>query len=158
MPRILIVEDDPHILRILAVWLQRCGHEVGEAANGLVAAERIDAESFDLVVSDVNMPSMDGIALIRWLRHKRVSDVPVILLTSRCDHDVLDEELAQLNVAFHPKPFSPSQLVTQIEELMAAGHGLPSTAATKDGITPATTAQMCDASDLRKRKGEPDNA
>ena len=71
MARILVVEDDVHILRIVTIWLKRNGHEVTEATDGQQARDLLadqSVEGFDLVVSDINMPGMSGIELVRWLR------------------------------------------------------------------------------------------
>ena len=120
MALILIAEDDAHMLRILSIWLQRNGHEVCEACNGLEAKERFSEHSFDFVVSDVNMPEMSGIELVEWLRTERQSEVPIILLSSRCDQTVIAKKLDSLDVQIYPKPFSPSQLVDHIEQRLAA--------------------------------------
>jgi len=116
MADILIAEDDAHMMRILSMWLSRNGHRVVEAANGLAAQQQLRDRKFQLLVSDVNMPGLDGISLVRWLRREHASWIPVILLTSRCDQAVLAEELAEFDVRLHPKPFSPSRLASEIEE------------------------------------------
>lgn len=147
MARILIVEDDPHTLRVLSVWLTRHGHEVGEACNGLAAADRVIAQPFDLIVTDVNMPGMDGLELVRWLRHERVSPVPVILLTSRCDQSVLGEEFGRLDVRLHPKPFSPSQLVMEIEKRLVTSKKRLDDPQRPDALVPATSPPAAESGD-----------
>lgn len=121
MASILIAEDDVHMIRILAIWLQRNGHEVVEAANGLIAKEHLQRRSFDFLISDVNMPQLDGVGLIHWLRTEHRSDIPAILLSSRCDQLAIAEDLSSFGVKIHPKPFSPSRIVAQIEERLRAG-------------------------------------
>jgi two-component system response regulator ResD len=120
MAKILIAEDDAHMLRILSMWLGRNGHTVVEASNGLEAKERLKVGAYDLLVSDVNMPGLDGIGLVRWLREEHGCGSPVVLLTSRCDQEVLAEELGCYDVHLHPKPFSPSRLATEIERQLKA--------------------------------------
>ena len=137
MARILIVEDDPHTLRVLSVWLTRHGHQVDEACNGLAAADRVIAQPFDLIITDVNMPGMDGVELVRWLRHDRASRIPIILLTSRCDQNVLDEELGRLDVHLHPKPFSPSLLVMDIEKRLVTSKSRPGGSQGRDAFPSA---------------------
>lgn len=136
MARILVVEDDVHILRIITIWLKRNGHEVTEANDGQQARDLLadqSVEGFDVVVSDINMPGMSGIELVRWLRHERKSDVPIILLSSRCDQSVISKELGPLDVQVHPKPFSPSRLIAEIERrLTKAGTAHP---ASRDDAT-----------------------
>jgi DNA-binding response OmpR family regulator len=121
MARIMIVEDDAHILRLLSLWLTRNGHEVLEASNGTNAQEALIQTPVDLVVSDVNMPGVNGIELVRWYRGTLGQTSPVIMLSSRCDQDVIAAQLAGEDVRIHPKPFSPSRLVAMINELLRGG-------------------------------------
>ena len=124
MARILVAEDDAFMLRLLAMWLGRNGHEVTEASNGVAAQAAIldlPHGRFDFIVSDINMPGLSGIALAEWLRHERRCGAPMILLSSRCDHDKIEEQVAALDVSVHAKPFSPARLVAEIERRLAAG-------------------------------------
>ena len=118
MARILVADDDAHMLRVLSMWLTRNGHEVIEAGNGRQAQTLLDEQFVDLVISDVNMPLADGFELVQWLRQQGRASLPVVLLTSRCDQQAIIERLAGLNVNVCPKPFSPSRLVVQIEQLL----------------------------------------
>lgn len=120
MADILLVEDDVHMLRVLSMWLERNGHTIAEAVDGLKGQAKLIERSFDLVVSDVNMPGMDGVALVRWLRTKRGSNTPVILLSSRSDQAALMKELDVYGVRVHPKPFSPSRLVAEVQRQLDA--------------------------------------
>jgi len=120
MPRILIAEDEAHILRVMALWLERHGHEILEAPNGAVALERLETESVDLIISDMNMPLKTGLDVIRTMREERKSDVPIMLLTARCDQEKLAQQLAPYHVHVYPKPFVPSRLVSDIDRLLAA--------------------------------------
>ena len=123
MARILVAEDDAHMLRIISMWLQRNGHDVCEVPDGLAAREQLTDGRFDVLVSDVNMPGMDGISLVRWLRLDQESQLPVILLSSRCDQQVISEQVKPFKVEVYPKPFSPSQLVSRIERKLAESQG-----------------------------------
>lgn len=120
MPRILIAEDEAHILRVMALWLGRHGHEVLEAPNGAVALERLERETVDLIISDMNMPVKTGLDLVKAVREEHRSDVPFMLLTARCDQERLSKQLAPFKVHLYPKPFVPSRLVTDIDRLLAA--------------------------------------
>ncbi len=115
MACILLVEDDPHMLRILSMWLTRSGHEIVEARDGLKGQEHLRNRRFDVMVSDVNMPGLDGLSLVRWLRGEQGSGTSVILLSSRSDQAEIAEEMEPLGVRIYPKPFSPSRLVAEIE-------------------------------------------
>jgi len=115
MARILIAEDDPHMLRVLSMWLRRNGHDIVEAGDGDEAMRKIEAQCPDLILSDFNMPRVDGLTLIRWIRQNISRSVPIIILSSRADQANLASQLQNDNVEVCPKPFSPSRLVSTIE-------------------------------------------
>ena len=117
MARILVVDDQPHMTHIVAKTLGRIGHDVVRACDGADALERLRAEPFDLLISDVDMPRMDGLTLVR---HRDVVDRlrAVVMLTGRCDFDDLGLEYCAEKIHSLPKPFSPSRLVQLIERLL----------------------------------------
>jgi len=119
MARILIAEDDAHVMRVLSMWLSRNGHEPIEARDGLQAREAIAQGGVDLLVSDMNMPGMNGLQLVEWARTQHGSTVPIVVLSSRCDQDSIAADLRRFGVRVLPKPFSPSRLVVEIERLLA---------------------------------------
>ena len=120
MARILIAEDDAHVMRVLSMWLARHGHDLLEARDGAQAREILTNTQVDLVVSDVNMPRMHGLELVEWVRAHKSESLPMILLSSRCDQDAIAAELRQHGARVHPKPFSPSRLVVEIEQLLTS--------------------------------------
>lgn len=120
MPRILLVDDEAHILRVTSMWLRRHGYELFEASNGAEALALLDREDIDLIISDMNMPIMTGMELVKTIREERKSDVPFLLLTARCDQQELATELAQYDVRLYPKPFVPSRLVADVREIFNA--------------------------------------
>jgi two-component system chemotaxis response regulator CheY len=118
MARILIADDDAHIVRVLSMWLGRHGHEVVTARNGEDALAILDGASVDLIISDMNMPVLDGVGLAKAVRGKVGATIPIIVLTARCDQERLSEQLAVYGVRVYPKPFLPSQLVVEINHLL----------------------------------------
>ncbi len=128
MSHILVAEDDPHILRLISMWLKRQGHDVREARNGLAARQMLDEAAVDVLVSDVNMPGMDGIELIRTVLPEGRVRQGVIVLTNRWDHSEIREQLARWAVHVLPKPFSPSKLSELVESLTNAEVSEPRTA------------------------------
>jgi len=118
MATILIADDDAHIVRVLSMWLGRHGHEVVTARNGEAALETLDGTSIDLIISDMNMPVLDGVGLAKAVRGKVGATIPIIVLTARCDQERLNEQLAVYGVRVYPKPFLPSQLVVEINHLL----------------------------------------
>lgn len=121
MHTILIAEDEAHILRVMSMWLNRHGYRVLEAGNGVEALELLDRENVDLIISDMNMPEMDGLAVIEAIRSERDLDIPILLLTARCDQGSLAEKLRPYDVRIYPKPFIPSRLVSEIDILLKSG-------------------------------------
>lgn len=120
MARILLAEDDAHVMRLMAIWLERNGHEVIETQNGADAQAQLQSGGIDCLVTDINMPHMNGLELVRWMRDDARLDIPVIMLSARCDQQKIDKSLEGYRVSLHPKPFSPSRLISEIEALLTA--------------------------------------
>ena len=120
MSTILLAEDDPDILHMVAYKLRRAGFQVIETTDGLGALAACRREPPDLVLLDVRMPRMDGIAVCRELRAgPRTGDLPIIMLTARAREQ--DRELAFAAGAtdYVVKPFSPRALVERVEAVLA---------------------------------------
>ena len=121
MPKVLIVDDDPALREVVRFALARDGFDTDEAADGAAALQRLPGA--DLVVLDVAMPGMDGIACCRALR--RTSAVPVLFLSSR-DEEV--DRIVGLEVGgddYLGKPFSPRELVARIRAILRRPPALP---------------------------------
>jgi len=117
MSRILVAEDDPHILRVISLWLSRNGHDVLEARNGLAAWDLVQEHHPEILITDINMPGMDGLELLERLRGYEHAPRGVVVLTNRWDHREIGEGLGQSGVRVVPKPFSPTKLAELIEQL-----------------------------------------
>lgn len=128
MARILIAEDEAHILRLMSMWLKKNAHEVIETRNGAEALKAIDEAVPDLIVSDMNMPLVTGEELARAVRERKRLDTPILMLSSRCDQASLGQRMAAYDVRLYPKPFVPSQLVAEIDRLLSVAAGPPATA------------------------------
>jgi len=120
MSRILVAEDDPHILRVISMWLSREGHEVLEARNGLAALEILAGSAPDTLITDINMPGLDGLELLKRIRADGITLRKVIVLTNRWDHREIGQSLAEWGVEVVPKPFSPSKLSQLVDGAPAA--------------------------------------
>ncbi len=118
MPTILIAEDEAHTLRVMSMWLGRHGYDILEAVDGDAALNIIDRETVDMIISDMNMPGINGLELIRILREERGMDVPVMLLTARCDREKLARQIEPYEVHVYAKPFMPSRLVADVDRLL----------------------------------------
>ena len=117
--KILVVDDEKHIVKIVEFNLKKCGYEVCVAYNGLEALEKVKSESPDLVILDVMMPELDGFGVCRKLRaDPGTEDLPVIILTAtgqEIDRDIASESGA---TAYMTKPFSPKLLLDKVTELL----------------------------------------
>lgn len=120
MSRIVVAEDEPNILRVISLWMTRQGHEVVETRNGLAALEALSASTPDLLITDINMPGMDGLELLRRIMGTPQEPRGVIVMTNRWDHRELAAALEGWGVHLMTKPFSPSRLAALVQELVTA--------------------------------------
>jgi len=116
--RVLVVEDDPDIVELLVHYLSGDGWTVEAAADGRAALERIRGRSYDLLVLDLQLPGMDGLALCAEVRRdERTRDVPVVMLTARGDEADRIVGLEMGADDYVVKPFSPKELVARLRAL-----------------------------------------
>ena len=119
---ILVVDDDAKIVRLVRTYLERAGYRVIEAADGRAALSAIALEMPALVVLDVMLPEVDGIAVLKAVR--RTDRTPVIILSAR---GLVDDRITGLAAGaddYLPKPFSPAELVLRVQRILErAGDG-----------------------------------
>ena len=121
--RILVVEDNKALSGVVSFNLVRAGFEVSAVGSGKEALEALQRSTFDLVLTDQQMPMMTGVQLCEHIRNlPGYERIPIILLTAKCMEVNFSElqERVGLSAAL-PKPFSPSELVTCIEESLVVG-------------------------------------
>lgn len=116
--RVLVVDDERHIVRLVQVNLERQGYEVLTAYDGVECLEKAKAEKPDLIVLDVMMPRMDGFeALQRLKTDPETRQIPVIMLTARAqDRDVLQGYTYGADL-YLTKPFSPLELISLVKRV-----------------------------------------
>ncbi|MBW8016377.1 MAG: response regulator [Planctomycetes bacterium] len=116
----LVVDDEIHIVQVVAIKLRNNGFDVRTAENGAVALELIKTEKPDVIVTDYQMPVMSGLEFIENLRgDPETADIPVIMLTAR-GFAIEDEKKEQLKIAnCLSKPFSPREVLRCIEETLS---------------------------------------
>jgi CheY-like chemotaxis protein len=121
-PRILVADDDRVIQGVLTFFLTQAGFVVKAANNGRQALEMAEAESPDLLVLDGRMPELDGFEVLkRWRQLPTLRKVPVVMLTSETDDEMMAGALGDGAVAYLTKPFSPDDLVRRAKELTDGG-------------------------------------
>jgi len=123
--RILLVEDNIALSGVICFNLTRAGYQVTAVGNGREAIDALHRGRFDLVLSDQQMPKMTGIQLCEHIREMPEHvHMPFILLTAKCMEIDVAKLRQRLGVSMAlPKPFSPSELLTCIEESLAARVG-----------------------------------
>ena len=115
--RVLLIDDEPHVISVIKHFLLKSGYEVDTANNGLVALEKVSQQMPDVVVSDIQMPRMSGLEFCERLRTDYPDDdALVIIMTSRTERDFREKAGALENVEFLEKPLSPRKLVLRLEE------------------------------------------
>lgn len=119
MTKILAVDDSASMRKMVSFTLQGAGYEVVEACDGQEALDKAKQNQVDLVLSDVNMPVMDGIALIKQLRTlPNYKFTPILMLTTESAADKKTEGKAAGATGWIVKPFNPDQLLNTIKKVL----------------------------------------
>ena len=119
MVKILAVDDSASMRQMVAFTLKGAGHTVTDAADGKQALDIAKRQSFDLVLTDVNMPIMDGITLTKELRAlPAYRFTPILVLTTEAGIEKKQEGRAAGATGWLVKPFNPDQLLATIREVL----------------------------------------
>lgn len=114
--KILVVDDEPHIVEVIASYLENDGYQVFEAADGSQGMKLFEKVHPDLIILDRMMPEMTGEEVCRKLR--KISRVPVIMLTAKTAEDDIVDGLKLGADDYVSKPFSPKELLARVEALL----------------------------------------
>jgi two-component system phosphate regulon response regulator PhoB len=118
MERVLIVDDDPDIQKLVSYNLDQAGFRVSTAATGLAALESVQEQPPDLIILDIMLPDLDGLEVCRKIRqHDKSRRIPIIMLTARGEEidRVVGFELGADDYVM--KPFSPRELVLRVKSI-----------------------------------------
>jgi twitching motility two-component system response regulator PilH len=122
MTTVLIVDDSPTLREVISQVLQSIGLAVVEAANGMEAQAKIEADAPDLVITDLIMPQMNGYDLCRWLKHDpNTKSIPVLICSTKDQEFDRYWGLKQGADAYITKPFQPPELVQTVKRLLRGG-------------------------------------
>ncbi|HEY2732666.1 MAG TPA: response regulator [Polyangiales bacterium] len=119
MAQVLTVDDSVSLRKLVANTLAAAGHKVVEASNGAEALNAVKAQTFNLIISDLNMPVMDGLTFIKNVRVLAAYKfVPILVLTT--EMDLLKKKAAKDSGAtgWLVKPFDPEQLLSTIRKVL----------------------------------------
>jgi len=120
MTSILTVDDSVSIRRAIKIALTDEGYVVTEAADGAEGLRQAGAGKFDMIITDVNMPVMDGLTMIRELRKKPShAGVPILVLTTESDADMKAEAKAAGATGWVTKPFVPETLINVVKRILS---------------------------------------
>lgn len=121
---VLVVDDDPNIVRIVEINLTQEGYAVHSASNGEEALECIARERPDLVVMDVTMPRMDGFEALKRLKaDPATAGIPVVMLTARSQDEDVFEGYGSGAQWYLGKPFEPEELRWVVRHVLSAATG-----------------------------------
>ncbi len=119
--RILIVDDDPHVVEILTRLLGREGYTCMSAASGAAGLDTLQQQAVDVLLLDVMMPVMDGLEVCKRMREdEKMREVPVILLTAKDDMETRAQGMALGVSEYLTKPINKRELFTRIEAQLHA--------------------------------------
>ena len=122
--RILIIDDDVGFRDLLRIHLSAAGYEVQVAEDAVTGGRALLAQTPDLIVSDVNMPFLDGFELLSLLRaDAETASIPVILLSGRSDGDTMARAVELGAADFLTKPVTHDQLLDSVEACLARAKG-----------------------------------
>ena len=117
--RILIVDDSASVRQVVGIALKGAGYEVIEAVDGVDALSKLDGSKFHLVISDVNMPRMDGITFVKEAKKlPAYKFTPIVMLTTESEEKKKLEGQAAGAKAWVVKPFQPAQMLAAVSKLV----------------------------------------
>ena len=135
---VLIVDDSRSMRKVISKVLQMLKFELGEcleASNGQEALDILEGKWIDLILADVNMPVMDGVAFIRSLREKNIcGDIPVVFVTTEANENRLNQLMDLGASGYIRKPFRPEEIGTFLSRIMGE----------TDGFRMGTSVEGCD--------------
>ena len=119
MAKILAVDDSTSMLEMVSFVLTQAGHEVTNAVDGVDALAISQSDKFDLVLTDVNMPNMDGITLVKTLRSKAAYKfTPMLMLTTESSPEKKQEGRSAGATGWIVKPFEPDRLLATVSKVL----------------------------------------
>jgi DNA-binding response OmpR family regulator len=153
--RILIVDDEPNIVELLASYLSREGYDIATATDGVAALDQARQLAPDLIVLDVMLPGLDGIEVCRQIR--RFSDAYILMLTARAEEIDTIIGLSVGADGYVTKPFSPREVVARVKALLRRPRAISQGAASAAGQAPIRIGALVIDEDAHtvERAGEP---
>lgn len=119
MAKIIIVDDSPSLRNLVTSTLLSTNHQVDDAADGLAALKKLELKQYDLIISDINMPGIDGIELVKKIRAlANYKYSPILLLTTEFSPEKKGEAKSAGATGWLEKPLDPEKLIATIERML----------------------------------------
>jgi DNA-binding response OmpR family regulator len=119
MPKVMVVDDEPDLVRLVEFILQKEGFDVVACSDGRTALSLVEDEKPDLIILDIMMPLLDGMEVLRQIRSRRgTARVPVIMLTAKTASVTVDEARQLWVSDYVMKPFDPEKLVLKVKKAL----------------------------------------
>lgn len=119
MAKVLVIEDDTHIWKIIEYKLKKEKHDLTWASDGLKALSALETFKPDLIISDVMVPYMDGLQILKKVKtNDDLKDIPVIMLTSQAQEKDIIKGLELGAQDYMTKPFSPAELILRVNKAL----------------------------------------
>ncbi len=118
--RILVIEDSPTMRQLISFALKRIPHtEIIEASDGVDGLKKLSSRKVDMILTDINMPIMDGLKLVTLVRsNEDYKDIPIIIITTEGAREDRDRALALGADAYITKPVQSANLLSKVKELL----------------------------------------
>ncbi|MEQ1845686.1 MAG: response regulator [Nitrospira sp.] len=115
--RILLIDDDDFIIRLLSLVLTKAKYEIISASNGKNAISILSEQPVDMIILDLRMPEMDGLAFLKWVRKEANLTVPILILTAMVSADTEKQAMAEGASALLYKPIKVPDLLEKMQQL-----------------------------------------
>lgn len=120
MAKILVVDDSETLRKVVSIALSGAGYEVIEACDGKDALSKLNGEKINLIISDVNMPNMDGITFVKEVKKMaNYKFTPIIMLTTESEESKKQEGKDAGAKAWVVKPFKPEKMLDAVQKLVS---------------------------------------
>ena len=117
--KILVVEDSPTMRQLLCFALKRLNVQIVEANDGIDGLKKVTSDKFDLIITDINMPIMDGLKLVSLVRsNPTYKDIPIIIVTTEGSEEDRKRGLALGANAYISKPIQSGQVISLVKSML----------------------------------------
>jgi two-component system chemotaxis response regulator CheY len=119
-PKILVVDDSPTIRKFISIALKIKGYEILSAEDGMIALELLPNENIDLIITDLNMPNLDGFSLIQKIRtNENFINTPIIVMSNLSDSEDIERAMQLGANSYLIKPFDQNNIIKEVSKYLS---------------------------------------